>query len=151
MFGMMKGKRVDVQSAGMYPLRTMVDSSVRRATDLGALASKDKKSAAVMVWNYHDDDVQSAASEIELSIAALPAKKVVLTHYRIDGEHSNSYEVWKGMGSPQSPTKEQIETLEKAGQLQMIGKPVILNVSGGVGLIKFNLPRQGVSLVKLDW
>ncbi|HEX8316735.1 MAG TPA: beta-xylosidase, partial [Flavisolibacter sp.] len=76
MFGMMKGARVDVQGDGMYNLRTMVDSSVRRATDIGALASKDKKSAAVMVWNYHDEDVQSPPTEVALTIAKLPGKKV---------------------------------------------------------------------------
>jgi xylan 1,4-beta-xylosidase len=151
MFGMMKGKRVHVQGSGMYDLRTMVDSSVRKSTDIGALASKDKASAAVMVWNYHDEDVQSATPEIAVSIANIPAKKVKLTHYRIDSRHSNSYEVWKGMGSPQSPTKEQIEILEKAGKLQTIGKPEDLMVTKGDVVIRFTLPRQGLSLLKLDW
>ncbi|HEX8314241.1 MAG TPA: beta-xylosidase, partial [Flavisolibacter sp.] len=85
------------------------------------------------------------------TIANLPGKKVKLTHYRIDAEHSNSYEVWKKMGSPQSPTKEQIQTLEKAGGLHTIGKPEDVAVVKGAALIKFSLPRQGVSLVKLDW
>ena len=77
-----------------------------------------------MVWNYHDEDKQAAAEEITVNINGLPATTVTLTEYRIDNEHSNSYEVWKKMGSPQNPTAEQIAILEKAGQLQMMNKPV---------------------------
>jgi xylan 1,4-beta-xylosidase len=57
---------------------------------------------------------------ISISINSIPAKKIKLTQYRIDDAHSNAYEVWKKMGSPQNPTAEQIATLEKAGQLQQI-------------------------------
>jgi xylan 1,4-beta-xylosidase len=152
MFGKMKGKRVQVNGSQMYALKTMVDSSARGAlTDIGGLAAKDKKSASVMVWNYHDDDIQSPATPVDVTIAGLPATAVTLTHYRIDNEHSNSYEVWKKMGSPQSPTAEQIALLEKAGQLQTMGKPEKLQPAKGQLVVKVLLPRQGVSLLKMDW
>ena len=37
-------------------------------------------------------------------MAGIPAgvNKVLLQHYRIDETHSNSYTVWKEMGSPQT-------------------------------------------------
>ncbi|MGB8193357.1 MAG: beta-xylosidase, partial [Chitinophagaceae bacterium] len=152
MFGMMKGKRVAVQGSHMYELRTMVDSSVRKNhTDIGALASKDKRSATVMIWNYHDDDVASGAAEVELQVSGITGKKIRLTHYRIDSAHSNSYEVWKKMGSPQQPTVEQIAILEKSGKLHPISTPAELAVTNKTALIKFSLPRQGVSLLKLEW
>ncbi|HEX6180383.1 MAG TPA: beta-xylosidase [Chitinophagaceae bacterium] len=151
MFGMMKGKRVEVQSNTMYDVRTVVDSSIRRSMDIGALASADKNTAAIMIWNYHDDDVQSNPAAIELVIHNLTGKKPRLTHYRIDNAHSNSYEAWKQMGSPQSPTKEQIELLEKAGMLQTIEPPQVWTQKNGTGTITFSLPRQGVSLIKIDW
>jgi xylan 1,4-beta-xylosidase len=151
MFGMMKGKRVAVNGSKMYDLKTMVDSSVRRKyNDIGALASKDKRSAAIMVWNYHDDDIPGAAEAIEINIDGLAATKITVTEYRIDNEHSNSYEVWKKMGSPQNPTKEQIDELEKAGLLQMMGKPKKLQVKNNI-VLQIQLPQQGVSLLKLDW
>src|SRR5436190_9670844 len=152
MFGMMKGKRAEVKGNQMYDLKTMVDSSVRRSyNDVGGLAAKDKKSATVMIWNYHDDDVMKAALPVAVSIDGLPSTLVILTQYRIDDEHSNSYEVWKKMGSPQSPTAEQISTLEKAGQLQTIGKSEKLKVISGKLSLSISLPQQGVSLLKLDW
>ena len=152
MFGMMKGKRVLVIGNQMYDLKTMVDSSVRRSYhDVGGLAAKDKKSATVMVWNYHDDDVSSPEIPVGITIEGLPAKKVTITHYRIDAGHSNSYEAWKKMGSPQNPTVEQIAALEAAGQLKMIGKPEKQKTSNGRLLLNFYLPGQGVSLLKMDW
>ena len=150
MFGMMKGKRVDVAGNRMYDLKTFVDSSVRKQTDIGAIAAKDKNAATIMIWNYHDEDKQDAAEEININLDGLTAKTITVTEYRIDHEHSNSYEVWKKMGSPQNPTAEQIALLEKAGQLQMISKPVKMKGNNKMTL-KIQLPRQGVSLLKLNW
>ena len=152
MFGMMQGKRAEVKGSQMYDLKTMVDSSVRRSyNDVGALAAKDKKSATVMIWNYHDDDLMKAALPVAVNIDGLPVTSVTLTQYRIDDKHSNSYEVWKKMGSPQSPTAEQISILEKSGQLQTTGKPEKLKVIAGKLSLDISLPQQGVSLLKLDW
>ena len=152
MFGKMSGKRAEVQSPRMTPLQNIVDSSVRGPqTEIGALASIDKKTAGIMVWNYHDLDLQGTGEPVELSIEGIPASSVTITHYTIDSEHSNSYEVWKKMGSPQNPTKEQIATLEKAGQLETVGRPVKKSVTGGKLVVDISLPRQAVSLVKLDW
>ena len=123
----------------------------RMITDVGALASKNNNNAAVMVWNYHDEDKQGSVCNVKITISGIPSKKITLTQYRIDNEHSNSYEVWKKMGSPQNPTKAQIKELEKAGLLQTTGKPEKINVTGETGQINILLPRQGVSLLKMNW
>lgn len=152
MFGKMGGDLVKVETDRMYPLKTILDSSIRGAkTDIGALASKDKKSAAVMVWNYHDADEQGVPENVNVQLKGLPSKSIKLTHYRIDNEHSNSYEVWKKMGSPQNPSTEQIATLEKAGQLAMLGKPAELKVKNGAVDVNMVLPRQGVSLLYMSF
>ena len=150
MFGMMKGKRVAVTGNRMYDLKTFVDSSVRGQADIGAIAALDKKSATIMLWNYHDEDKQDAGEEIKIELNGLPVASATITEYRIDNEHSNSYEVWKKMGSPQSPTTEQIAALEKAGQLEMMNKPAKMKLNNKTNLT-IKLPRQGVSLIKLDW
>ncbi len=152
MFGKMSGKRVEVQSDRMTPLQNVVDSSIRGSqTDIGALASIDKKTAGIMVWNYHDLDKQGPSEPVKLSLAGIPAKSVMMTHYTIDNEHSNSYEIWKKMGSPQNPTSAQITELEKAGQLGTVGKPKKIQVQQGKLDLNINLPRQAVSLIKVDW
>jgi xylan 1,4-beta-xylosidase len=104
-----------------------------------------------MIWNYHDDDVLKEAATIQLSIHDIPSKTVILTHYRIDQLHSNSYEVWKKMGSPQQPSQQQIAQLEKAGQLETLNPPQKLTVKDHQLNYSIELPIQGVSLLKLDW
>jgi xylan 1,4-beta-xylosidase len=152
MFGKMSGKRAEVIGSRMYPLRTLVDSSARgQQTDVGALAAKDAKKATVMIWNYHDMDIQAPPEPVAVSFTGLKAASVTLTQYLVDATHSNSYEVWKKMGSPQNPTKEQIITLEKAGMLEAVGKPQKLAVKNGKLTINTSLARQGVALLKLDW
>ncbi len=152
MFGMMNGKRVDVKGNLMYPTLAVRDSSIRRATpDIGGLGTKDEGTAAVMLWNYHDDDVAGTTATIDITLKNIPAKKVNITHYRIDNEHSNSYEVWKKMGSPTNPTAEQITELEKAGQLARYGESKRQTVKDGQLIFSTTLPRQGVGLVTLEW
>ncbi|MDX3915561.1 MULTISPECIES: GH39 family glycosyl hydrolase [Olivibacter] len=151
MFGMMKGDRISVESNRMYPLETVLDSSVRGPkTDIGALATKDVKSAAVMVWNYHDADEQGPAEIVNVVLAHVPAKDATLHLYLIDDENSNSYEVWKKMGSPQKPSQQQISTLEQAGKLKCILEKRI-DINAGKALVPLSLKRQAVALIKLDW
>jgi xylan 1,4-beta-xylosidase len=151
MFGMMGDDRVEVKSSGAVDLDEMLKNGVRAKADVSALASRKQSSVAVMVWNYHDDDLPAAAAEIDLAISGLPAGRVLMNHYRVDGTHSNSYEVWKKMGSPQSPTTEQYSQLEREGKLQLLHPPGWHTATKGTLPIRFALPRQGVSLIVLTW
>ncbi|MHA4896739.1 GH39 family glycosyl hydrolase [Pedobacter sp. PWIIR3] len=151
MFGMMKGQRIATQSNRMYPLEDVLKTSIRGAqTDIGALASKDSKSAAVMVWNYHDEDKPGPAESVSVNIDNIPAKKATLKIYLIDANNSNSYEVWKKMGSPQNPSTQQIALLETAGQLKCIATKKI-SIRKGRTTINLQLERQAVALAKLNW
>ena len=151
MFGMMGGDRVEARSSGALDLDQMLQSGVKEKPDVGVLASRKDRSAGVLVWNYHDDDVPAVPADIDLSIGGLPAGGVLLHHYRVDREHSNSYEVWKQMGSPQAPTAEQYRRVERAGQLQLIESPQWQSAPQGRVQLRFQLPRQGVSLLTFAW
>jgi len=104
-----------------------------------------------MVWNYHDDDLSASPSNISINIKNITERRVQVTHYRIDDQYSNSYEMWKAMGEPQNPSPDQLKILERSGQLQMYSSPVWKNVINGNIIVDFSLPRQGVSLIKLTW
>jgi xylan 1,4-beta-xylosidase len=151
MFGMMTGNRVAVNDGLAYNYAKIRDESIRGEPDVNALASKDAQSASVMVWNYHDDNLPAPDSPVTVAIKGIPATKVQVHHYRIDKQFSNSYEVWKRMGSPKNPTAEQVAELEKAGQLQLMSSPEWLPIKNGEANLNFALPRQGVSLLKLSW
>jgi len=152
MLGMMSGNRVEVSVNTRYDFKTICDSSVRgKQTDLNAFACNDKNTITVLVWNYHDLDIQDIGSPVEVNIKGIPAEKATLTHYRIDSEHSNSYEVWKKMGSPQNPTPDQIVKLEKAGKLKTLSEPSEIKITNMITTIKMQLPRQGVSLLRISY
>jgi xylan 1,4-beta-xylosidase len=151
MFGMMSGDRVAV-TGNTLTAQDLVSSGVRGAqADIGALASRDGNTAAVMVWNYHDDELPAPDAPVSLSVDGIPAERALLHHYRIDENHSNSYATWLDMGAPQQVSRSQYEALERAGKLELLDAPTYLPVSNGTATIEFELPRQGVSLLRLTW
>ena len=152
MFGMMHGSRVEVSGNLTYDFLAVRDSSVRgEKPDVNALAATDSGTVTVMVWHYHDDHTPGPAAEVELTITGLNTGRILLHHYRVDRNHSNAYEVWKQMGSPQDPTPLQVAELESAGQLKLFTSPVWVTPEDGSLRIEFELPRQGVSLLRLEY
>jgi len=151
MLGLMRGRRLAAESTGALALDAVRDAGVKDKPDVAALASREERAVSVLVWNYHDDDLPAAAARIELAVEGLTAARVLLHHFRIDGGHSNAYEAWKKMGAPQRPTPEEYARLERAGQLELLASPQWIEPRGGRAVVSFELPRQGVSLLRLTW
>ncbi len=153
MAGLMSGERVNTTSTGQIPLDDILALGVRNTPDVDAFATRADREAAVMLWNYQDDDVPAPAASAQVTITGIPAgvKKVLLQHYRIDQTHSNSYTVWKKMGSPQNLTPEQYAQLKAAGQLELLDSPQWLDVIDGKVTLATELPRQAISLMRLKW
>jgi xylan 1,4-beta-xylosidase len=152
MFARMGGQRVRTESSAEVPLERIVAAGVREQPDVAALASLDGSALSILVWHYHDDDVAGPDADVALTIAGLPAAASTprVTHYRIDETHSNAYGEWKRMGSPIAPNDAQYARLLAASQLTTIDQPTARATSAGSELA-FRLPRQGVSLLVLEW
>ncbi len=151
MLGMMNGKRVAVKSGNGFTAKDIIDKGVRGKNDINAIASKGPNSIGIMVWNYHDDDLKGPDSPVEIMVNGIGNKTVLVQHFRVDQQFSNSFEKWKAMGKPQQPTDEEYRVLESAGQLQLYTSPGWKNTNKGNVILKFDLPRQGVSLFQLTW
>ncbi len=153
MFSKMSGAALDVHSDHAVPLDRLLETGVREQPDVAALATLNRNRLCVMVWHYHDDDVPGPSANVELALAGLPlrANSALLTHYRIDQEHSNAFAAWQRMGSPQTPTSSEYEKLLAAGQLATLAKPAQVAVENGQAKLSFLLPRQAVSLLVLEW
>jgi xylan 1,4-beta-xylosidase len=153
MFGKMSGERVAVDSSSGLDAQTILESGVRGHPDVSALASLDKNKLAVLIWHYHDDDVPGPDAQVDLALNNLPLANgdATMTRYGIDPDHSNSYAAWLRMGSPQPLSDKQFSELEKAGQLATLGQPERLRVESGNATVKFNLPRQAVTLLVVEW
>ena len=151
MFGMMQGNRIAVEnSKGLSALQIRDSSVVKALPDVHAFASSNKRRVSILLCNYHDDDLAAHAATIQLLLRGLPTKNALLQHYRIDTNHSNSYEVWKKMGSPQDVSAAQYKILEQSGQLALLSKPKKIKLSKETKL-SIELPRQGVSLLQISW
>jgi xylan 1,4-beta-xylosidase len=153
MFSRMHGRRLEVESDHAISLDDILKNGVRGQPDISGLATIDKSELSIMLWHYHDDDVPGPAGEITLTISGLEAPRAgaKLEHFRIDEEHSNTFAAWKKMGSPQEPTPQQYAQLEKLGQLTALSSAQTVYVENGDAIVRINLPRQAVSLLKLSW
>jgi xylan 1,4-beta-xylosidase len=150
---LMSGDRVEAKSSGAVTLDTILANSVRQDPDIDALATSAPGKAAVLLWNYQDEDAPSPGSAIAVSMRGIPASvhRVLLQHYRIDDDHSNAYTVWKEMGSPQDLTAEQYAKLQAAGQLELLDSPQWITPTDGEIKVNMQLPRQGLSLLRVTW
>ena len=151
MFGMMDGKRISVSCDNGLTAADIIAKGVREKKDINAIASKGQNSLCIMIWNYHDDDVAAITSPVELVIKGVGKSKVLVHHYRVDKQFSNSFEKWKVLGKPQQVTEEQYKELEKAGQLQLYISPEWKETTNGTAILKFDLPVQAVSFIQLTW
>lgn len=153
MAGLLGPERASATSSGAIPADSIVQDGVRTRAAIDALATRSTNSAAVMVWNYADDEIATAPSQAHVTMRGLPsnAQRVLVEEYRIDQNHSNAYAVWKSIGAPQNPTDEQWRQLKAAGQLQLFGSPRWVTVSAGKIELDLEQPLESVSLIRVSW
>ena len=150
MLGKMSGNRVRVSSSSAAPLEEIRDRGVRERPDVYAIAARGARDVSVLVWNYHDDDVTAPTAQVHMTLTGLKNGPATITHYRVDGDRSNSYTAWLRMGSPQQPTAAQQARLERAGRLVAFMPSVNVRITEGTLEQGFFLPRQAVSLVVIS-
>ena len=152
MFAEMSGDRLPVHSSAALPLDEILASGVRGNPDVGALASRDGRRLAVLSWHYHDDDLPGEAADISFRLTGTPTgPPKSIRRFRIDENHSNSFTAWLAMGSPANPDASQLAAMETASGLKSIDPPPVSVEAGGGLSFSERLPRQGVSLLLLDW
>jgi xylan 1,4-beta-xylosidase len=154
MFAQMSGQRLETKSSDEVPMEEIIKGGVRGKPDISAISSLSGRKLTIFAWYYHDDDLPGPDADIQVTVNHLPAgnSEVRLTQYRIDKTHSNSFTAWQTMGSPTAPTDAQYAQLAKAGQLDTdSAAPHTLSVKGGTTTLKIALPRQGVTLLSMEW
>jgi xylan 1,4-beta-xylosidase len=94
--------------------------------------------------------VAGPPAQIILNLSGLGGQRLRVMEYRIDADHSNAYEAWLRMGSPQQPTPEQLSELERASHLALMQSPAWLTPVNGALTLTLDLPRKAVALVVLE-
>jgi len=151
MASMLRGENVRVDSPASLPLDELLEHGARGKETVGALATVAEHSITVLLWNYSDDSNATVAAKIHLNLDGLRAKRLRYRRFAIDETHSNSYSVWKQMGSPQTPDPAQCKQLETSGKLQLAEPPRKLSAKEGKLQCAFTMPVQTVSLIELTW
>jgi xylan 1,4-beta-xylosidase len=150
MFARLGPERIAANSSAQISLDQIVAEGVRGETDVGTLATRmPKGEVAVLIWNYHDDDLPGADAAVHLVINGLKLKAASsATLWRVDGANANAFAAWQKMGAPQSPNATQYQELEKASELVPQPLPSQRARMGGRSF-DLAVPRQGVALIVL--
>jgi xylan 1,4-beta-xylosidase len=153
MFARMRGPRLAVSGEPALGLTQILAEGVRKDPDVSAVASLDQRTACILVWHYHDDDLPGPDADVRIVLQGLPLESgdLRVRHFRIDETHSNAYSVWRQMGSPQHPSPDQYARLKASGRLAQLSEPAAVQVERHAATLSLNLPRQAVSLLQVEW
>ena len=151
LLGSLAGTRLPVTSSGAATLDSILANSVRANPEIDAMATLNGQSVQVLVWNYHDDLVATAASPVQLTIKVPSAfgSAVTVSHMRVDDTHGDAYTVWTSQGSPANPSAAQVQALQAAMDPMPLNPPQSMAVGNGSVSVSFDLPRFGISLLTI--
>ncbi len=105
----------------------------------------------VLLYCHHDDWDRREVFDIELDLEHLSVDgEAMITHRRIDREHSNACTEWERQGRPDWPTEEQRRAMLARAGLEYAEPPFRKQVCGGRLHLSFPLPVHGISLLEIN-
>lgn len=151
MYGMMQGEKLAVDNQTAFSAPDILNTGMSdEKSDVQASATRHADTLTIMLWNYHDDDLEKPKSTVNLTLKSIGKKDMQLQTFIVDKNHNNSYELWKKMGSPQKPTISQYAKLEEMGTMKKETIiPVVLPNQNGSVTTSIDLPLQSVVLLRL--
>lgn len=109
-----------------------------------ALVTRRKDGTLVIaLWNLVEPGADGSEKTAELELKGIGGHSRA-TIRRVDASHGDTLDAWKKMGSPQFPTRQQVEELKKDAE---IGAPEAVPVRGNRLSVK--LPPMGLALVEI--
>ena len=152
LYAKMGSQMVGFESSGVKDPLSYADVCGRgEVADISGFATLSDTSLAILIYHQHDDWDATGEAEIALEVEKLPfPDEVYVTHYRIDGEHSNAYTEWVRQGKPIYPTVEQRAAIKARDGLETLSPPQKVTLNGGKISLGFRLPVHGVSLVTVS-
>jgi xylan 1,4-beta-xylosidase len=151
MFARLGPDQVAANSSSEVPLAKILSDGVHDAPDVGVLATRGESGRVdILLWHYHDDDVPGPPAEIHLSLTGLaPGLERRARVWRVDRDHGDAFTAWKTMGSPPTPTKQQVDRLTRASRVLPLPLPIPPSARNGSVSFERRLPRQSVELIEL--
>ncbi len=151
MYAKMGSQQVGFESTGAKDPLSYIDTCGRdEAADISGFATRSENSLTILIYHQHDDWDAAGEVEVTLNVENLPFQNdLLLTHYRIDNQHSNAYAEWLRQGKPMYPTSEQYVAIKSRDDLETLEPSQKLMSNGGKINLKFQLPVHGVSLLSI--
>jgi xylan 1,4-beta-xylosidase len=145
-----------LEQLGEQRLATTLDGD--GAGDMvNAIASADEDgSVTIVLWNGTVDVSKAGGSHplldrrIDLTLTDVPSDEYVLTHRRLDEEHSNINATWARVAGGRSwPDDEAWQTLVAEDRLAELEPATVVSPDAGTVTMQFDLPLPAVSLIQL--
>ena len=113
-----------------------------KADDVLVTRRKDGK-LVIAAWNFVEPGASGPEKTVDLDLKGI-ANGARATIRRVDGQHGDTLDAWKKMGSPSFPTREQIAALRKASEM---GPPEMEPVQQH--RLTLTLPPMGLAVVEV--
>ncbi|MGH9325863.1 MAG: GH39 family glycosyl hydrolase [Terriglobia bacterium] len=152
-FGLIAMRRILKPSFHAFSLLHRLGNERLSAGNGPAIATlRADGSVAIIVWNQmrrgeHGNLEPGTSLSVRMLIRGL-AHRNKLSVIRVDDEHGSALPAYKHMGSPQYPTKQQLEELRQAAELP---HPESSLVAGGTDTeVPIELPPGGIALLEFN-
>jgi xylan 1,4-beta-xylosidase len=121
-------------------LHRLGDRRIANDSENALVTERANGDVVLALWNYADPDAQVPAKTFHL--AGVDGRFARYFVQMVDPDHGSSLKVWKEMGSPASPTREQIRKIIEQStlppkQVHAIADPIVI-------------PSQGLALVEMQ-
>ena len=124
-------------------LHTLGDTRIPVASKDVVATRRADGTLVFAAWNMAEPPGSSVADKnMTIDLRGLHATSATVR--RVDAEHGDTFDAWKQMGSPVSPTRAQIAQLQKVGTL---GEPEPLQIENGK--LTLHIPSSGLAVVEV--
>ena len=123
-------------------LHKLGDERIQLDSDSAILTRAKDGSYVLALWNYAPPEESGRPEDVTLNFKNAQLAKAVI--WRVDSDHGDAYHLFKEMGEPRYPTREQIQELRMAGEL---AAPEIANLVGD--RLTVDIPAHGLVVVQL--
>ena len=142
-FGLIAVDSIPKPAFGAFALlHKLGDERIALDSDFALATRRQDGMSVVAIWNYAPPGEAGAPKSVTLKFKGGSARQASIS--RVDDEHGDVLPAYEKMGSPQYPTKAQIETLQKAAQLP---GPETRKLHEGV--LTLTLPSHGLAVIEV--
>ena len=111
-------------------------------SDRAFLTRRADGSLVLVVWNYAPPERGGESETFSIHFKNVQPRRATIS--RVDGGHGDPRATFRELGSPASPTPEQIRKMQQAAQLP---SPEVRDIKSGI--LSLTLPTYGLAVIEL--